>query len=228
MSITGQGMDETVAVTESAERVSCSRDWRCEKPGARVEMRDVPSVGRAHVSLARLCSRVPWFPMRAPVTVRPLAPLDSAPARALAHTALADAPYAPSMLAPLDAALRSESEEYRALVVRENTALIGLIVFGATAGALGAGRIYFVAVDGSARRRGLATALIEAACAELRSLGARFVAMEMPEEPRLDGACAVALRAGFRREGRLSDYVRDGVGLAFLRRDLADADDSAR
>lgn len=166
--------------------------------------------------------------MRAPVTVRPLAPLDSAAARALAHTVLGDAPDAPSMLAPLDGALRSESEEYRALVVGEHTALTGLIVFGATAGALGAGRIYFVAVDGNARRRGLATALIEAACAELRSRGGRFVVIEMPEEPRLDGARAVALRAGFRPEGRVSDYVREGVGLAFLRRDLSGGHDSGR
>jgi ribosomal protein S18 acetylase RimI-like enzyme len=166
--------------------------------------------------------------MRAPVTVRPLAPLDSAAAQALAEAVFGDAPYASSMLAALDGALRAESEEYRALVVRENSALIGLIVFGATAGALGAGRIYFVAVDGSARRRGIATALIGAACEELRSRGARFVAVEMPEEPRLDGGRAVALRAGFRPESRVGDYVRDGVGLAFLRRDLRDAHDAAR
>ena len=141
---------------------------------------------------------------------------------------LGDAPYAPSMLASLDGALRSESEEYRALVVGEHTALVGLIIFGTTAGALGAGRIYFVAVDEKARRKGLATALIEAACAELWSRGGRFVAMEMPEEPRLDGGRAVALRAGFRPEGRVSDYVREGIGLAFLRRDLAGHRDSGR
>lgn len=160
--------------------------------------------------------------MRVPVSLRPFSASDAAPARALADAVLGDAPYAAAMLAPLDAALRSASDEYRVLVAREASALRGLIVFGETVGATGAGRIYFVAVDAAARRRGIASALIGAACRELRSRGVRFVAMEIVEEPRLEAGRALAAREGFRREGVVSDYVRDGIGLALLRRDFGD------
>ena len=161
--------------------------------------------------------------MRVPVTLRPLTASDATPARALTDAVLGDAPDAASMRAPLEGALGSGGDEYRAIVARDANALIGVIVFGETAGALGAGRIFFVAVDVTARRRGIATMLIEAACSELRSRGARFVALELPEEPRLDAGRALAQRAGFRREAWVSDYVREGVGLAFLRRDFGDA-----
>ncbi len=160
--------------------------------------------------------------MRVPVTLGPLAASDAAPARALAVEALGDAPWAASMLAALDEALRSASDEYRALVARDATSLVGLIVFGGIAGALGAGRIYFVAVDAAVRRRGIAIALIEAACSALRSRHARFVAIELPEEPGLGVGRALAQRARFRQEAAVSDYVRDGVGLVLLRRDLVD------
>lgn len=161
--------------------------------------------------------------MRALVTLRPITPSDATPARALGDAVLADAPSADSILATLDAALRSPSDEHRVIVACDANTLVGLIVFGETAGAVGAGRVYFVAVDASVRRRGIATTLIDAACSELRSRGARFVGVELAEDPRLDAARALAERTGFRREGAVSDYVRDGIGLAFLRRDFGAA-----
>lgn len=157
-----------------------------------------------------------------PVTLRPLVPPDATAAHALAVAALGDAPYADSMRAPLDSALTGVSDEYAAIVARDGDALVGVVVFGETAGARGAGRLYLVAVAAGARRRGIATALTEAACVQLRSRGARFIAIELPEEPGLHPAHAMARRAGFREEGRVEDYVRDGVGLVVLRREIGD------
>jgi ribosomal protein S18 acetylase RimI-like enzyme len=157
------------------------------------------------------------------VMLLPLAAPDSTAARALADAALGDAPYAEPLLASLDGALLAASDEYRAIVARSEGVLLGLVVFGETAGALGAGRIYFVVVDAAARRRGIATALIEAACRDLGARGARLVAIELPEDPRLERGRWLADRAGFREEARVSDYVREGVGLVLLRRDLAKA-----
>jgi ribosomal protein S18 acetylase RimI-like enzyme len=157
-----------------------------------------------------------------PVTLSSLIPPDATAAHALAIAALGDAPYADSMRAPLDGALATASDEYAAIVARDGDALVGVAVFGETAGARGAGRLYLVAVATGARRRGIATALTEAACVHLRSRGARFVVIELPEEPELHPAHAIARRAGFREEGRVEDYVRDGVGLTVLRRELRD------
>ena len=154
-------------------------------------------------------------------TLHPAAAPDSTIARTLALTVLADVPHAEPMLAALDNALMRPSEEYRAVVARDRSAVVGLVVFGEVAGANGAGRIYLVAVDGGARRRGIALALLDAACQELSAQRARFALIEMPAHARLADVRQLAERAGFQEEGRADDYVRDGVPLLFLRRQLA-------
>ena len=145
---------------------------------------------------------------------------DSTAAHTLALTVLGDAPHAEPMLAALDSALMRVSDEYRAIVAREGSAVVGVIVFGEVAGARGAGRIYLVAVDAAARRRGIARALVDAACQELAERRARFVMIELPAHARLTDVRRLVERAGFREEGRMDDYVRDGVPLLFLRRAL--------
>lgn len=154
------------------------------------------------------------------VTFRPLARPDAVAARTLADAVLGDAPFAEGMLGALDEALSSDRDEYRAVGAHDGNSLIGFVVFGETAGAIGAGRLYCVAVDASARRRGIATALTEAACTDLRARGARFAMIELPGDPDLAPALALARRTGFHEEGRVSDYLRDGVGLLLLRREI--------
>ncbi len=166
-------------------------------------------------------SMVPGTPVS--VTLRSLAAPDATAARALADAVLGGAPFAEGMLASLDEALRSDSDEYRAVGADDGNALLGFVVFGEIAGALGAGRIYFVAVEATARRRGIATALMEAACTHLQSRGSRFAVIELLEEPPLASGLSLAHRTGFREEARVSEYVRDGVGLILLRRDLTSA-----
>jgi ribosomal protein S18 acetylase RimI-like enzyme len=155
------------------------------------------------------------------VTLRSLTLVDIPPARALAHAVLEALPRGEPFRAAVDAALDHEGDEHRAIVAHTDRGLIGLIVFGEIAGAEGAGRLSFVAVERDARRRGVALALIEAACADLRERGARFVAIELTDDPALEAVRALAARAAFRQEGRVDDYVTDGVGLELLRRDLA-------
>lgn len=135
---------------------------------------------------------------------------------------LADAPYADPLLASLDAATRSGSEEYRGLVAHDGDRLVGVIVFGEIAGARGAGRISLLGVEANARGRGLGAALVHAALTHLRARGARFVVIELPEHPRLASALRLARRTGFFEEARVGDYVRDGVALLILRRNLKD------
>jgi ribosomal protein S18 acetylase RimI-like enzyme len=157
-----------------------------------------------------------------PATVHPLTAPDSSAARALAISVLGDAPYAELLSAALESALAGATDEYEAIVARHGRALVGLAVFGETAGARGAGRIHLVAVDATARRRGIALDLIDAACKRLREQGARLVMIELPADPRLSIARRLAERAGFREEARMEDYLRDGVALILLRRDLRD------
>ena len=156
-------------------------------------------------------------------TLRPLVARDAQAARALADAVLGDAPYGDHLRGALDSALSSATDEYRAVVAAEGSALAGLIVFGETAGARGAGRIHLIAVDAHTRRRGIATALVQSACGDLAARGARFVAIEIPDDRRLDGARFAAERTGFHEEARVADYVRDGVSLLLLRRNCGEA-----
>lgn len=216
-----QGTVETVPRDESSERVSSSRDWRCAVHDERRVMGAVPSVGRVLSHLRDCVAEFHGSDIPVSVTLRPLVARDAAAARRLADTLLGDAGYADAMRAALDEALSSETEEYRAIGAHDRGSLIGFIVFGATAGASGAGRISCVAVDTPARRRGVAKTLIEAACAELRAHHVRFAMIELPAEPELAPALSLASRAGFHEEARVSDYVRAGVSLLLLRRDLS-------
>jgi ribosomal protein S18 acetylase RimI-like enzyme len=155
-----------------------------------------------------------------PATLRPLAARDYSAARALITSTLGDAPYAEALLAVLESTLARATDEYQAIVACDASALVGLIVFGETAGARGAGRIHLIAVDAIARRRGLATQLIDAACARLGERGGRLAMIEIPTERRLAGVRRLAERAGFHEAGRIDDYARDGVALVLLRREL--------
>lgn len=120
----------------------------------------------------------------------------------------------------LEGAIARSTAEYQAIVAHDDGALRGVVVFGETAGTQGAGRFHLVAVDESSRRRGIGTALVEAACARLIQDSARFALVELPADARLGGARGLARDTGFREEGRMDDYVRDEVALLLLRRDL--------
>jgi ribosomal protein S18 acetylase RimI-like enzyme len=133
----------------------------------------------------------------------------------LVERALRDTPYLPG-------ALEALSAEGHALASVRGALLEGVIVFGAFAGASGAGRLHFVVVDETVRRTGVARSLAEAAIAQLRDERARFVLAELPDDAHaLPAANAFLTSLGFREESRVENFFRDGVALSFMRRDLA-------
>ncbi len=90
------------------------------------------------------------------------------------------------------------------------------------AGASGAGALYAVVVSERASLDVLGSALLDAACDDLKSLGARFALAEVAES----GATLREYRellesGGFREEGRVADYFSDGIALLLLRRTVA-------
>jgi hypothetical protein len=71
----------------------------------------------------------------------------------------------------------------------------------------------------SCARRTVADPLIAATVSAARADGARFLVAELPADSVI-GFSLTALRAnGFRQEGKVPDYYRDGVALLFLRHD---------
>lgn len=141
-------------------------------------------------------------------------------ARLIVERALRDTAYLDGALDALRAAVETPGADGRALACVRDERIEGVIVFGFFGGASGAGRVQLAVVDQGSRRAHVARALAEEAFALLRSEGARFVLAELPEdEHALPGARAFLEALGFSQESRVEDFFRDGVALAFMRRD---------
>jgi len=156
---------------------------------------------------------------------RDILELDSAllgAATQLAMRALSLTPYGPGALESLELAARSPGSEARALACVDGGVVEGVIAFGAFAGAEGAARLHLVIVRDESRREHVGRALVEAAVARLGAEGARFVLTELPDDSlALPHARDFLTNLGFHEESRVENFFRDGVSLAFMRRELA-------
>ena len=84
----------------------------------------------------------------------------------------------------------------------------------------GAGALHGVVVSLPQRRLGAGRSLVRHAAGELRARGARFAIAEVPDAPAVRDVLALLAADGFVEEARVADFYRDGVALAFMRRDL--------
>ncbi len=157
----------------------------------------------------------------AELALRELRPDDSAAVRSLATAGLEGLNFRSAFLAAVDAVLGAGSPEARGIVATSAGRVDGLGVFGTIAGTVGAGRLQLVVVDGGARRRGIATRIVNEAVGALGSAGARFVIVELPTAPALAASRNLLESCGFRIESVVADYFRDGVDLAILRYEIA-------
>ena len=156
-----------------------------------------------------------------PVRLRALLPDDAAPARALVRDGVGGTPYEEALVEHLAAALAATTDESRGLVAERAGEVVGLCLYGRVAGARGAAELHLVMVTASARLAGVGRALCDHAAGIVAGEGARLLVAEAPDDPALAAAGALLRSAGFREEGRVPDYYRDGVALVLYRRDLA-------
>lgn len=129
--------------------------------------------------------------------------------------------YRDALADALRGAVGTPGDEARATGAWEEGELAGVVVHGAFAGAVGAGRLHGIAVAAPRRYAGIGTALLAHTMRELRARGSRFLLAEVPDDPpALGDYWAFLARGMFREEARVDDLVRDGVALAYLRREL--------
>jgi len=139
----------------------------------------------------------------------------------VAQRALHLTPYLTAALDALRSAVGAPGADGRALASVRDGEVEGVVVFGLFGGANGAGRLHFVLVYNEARRSGAARALVDAAIEALAAQHARFVLAELPDDPdALPGAREFLRSLGFAEESRVDDYLRDGIALSFMRREL--------
>jgi ribosomal protein S18 acetylase RimI-like enzyme len=130
--------------------------------------------------------------------------------------------YRPLVEPPVSRAFDDPDGEERILLARDRPggAVTGFVLFGIVPGTLGAGRVRAVAIAPLARRRGVGRALLTAAVQALDGRGARFVLVELPDDPPMRFFTALLDACGFVEEARAEDLVRNGVAMRYLRREL--------
>lgn len=159
------------------------------------------------------------------VVVRPLRAEDAAAAQALftaafGNTLYAEAPRAALVRALASAVAGTEDEQARGMVVETDGQTVGVAIYGMIANAESAAKMHGMAVAADSRRHGVARKLIDAFVTQLAARGVRFILVEFPDASELAGGRALLLHSKFVEESRVPDHFRDGIALAFLRRDL--------
>ena len=157
---------------------------------------------------------------RAPAvsTVRPAVAHDRAAVSALVRqvTSRSDQVDGPAYF--LRRAFDVADAEARALVSEHEGVIVGCVLFGEVAGAIGTGRLHYVAVSADARRSGVGTMLCEASIAELFARGVRSIVAELPDDADWTAGRALLERCGLAVVARVADYYRDAVDLLILER----------
>ena len=138
-------------------------------------------------------------------------PEDAAAARATIMDQLRGTPYLARHLEVLDCALRFEDPEYLCLLAApaEDDAPTGLVLFGTVLGARLATKVHGVLASDPR----VQLALIDAVRETCVRSGERLVVCELPHDAPFDVASVALLASGYREEGRIDDFVRDGVAL---------------
>ena len=123
-------------------------------------------------------------------------------------------PYLSRLLEVLDDALRFEDPEFLCLLAApcESDPPSGLALFGTVLGARLVTKVHAVVAPDPRVQLALLDAVREMC---VRS-GERLVVCELPDDAPFDVSGVALLASGFREEGRIGGYVREGVALRLL------------
>jgi hypothetical protein len=145
--------------------------------------------------------------------LRPLMPEDADSARALIASCLRDTRYLARALEQLERALQFEDPEFLVWLASEpGGALAGLIAFGTVAGARGVVKVH----GAFAHDPRTFTPLVEAVRDACTRSGERMMVSELPDDTPFAAIIDALQHHGFVEEGRVPDFVREGVALRFL------------
>jgi hypothetical protein len=138
-------------------------------------------------------------------------PEDARAARDVIAQQFRGTPYLTRLLEVLDDALRFEDPEFLCLLAElgESGVPIGLVLFGTVLGARLVTKVHAVVASDPRVQLALLDAVRETC---VRS-GERLVVCELPRDAPFDVAGVALIASGYREEGRIDDFVRDGVAL---------------
>jgi ribosomal protein S18 acetylase RimI-like enzyme len=144
---------------------------------------------------------------------------DAEAARALVVGVLGLTPYVDRTIELLEAAERGDSECLALIIERDGT-VAALALFGPVAGASNAWHLPAILLAPEVGAREVGRAMIEGVIESIRARSGRLLVAELPADAVLGRSLSLLRANGFKEEGRVRDFFRDGVALLFLRRDL--------
>jgi hypothetical protein len=148
------------------------------------------------------------------IVVRPLMPEDARAARDTIVQQFRGTSYLTRLLEVLDDALRFEDPEFLCLLAEagESGAPIGLVLFGTVLGARLVTKVHAVVASDPRVQLALLDAVRETCVLS----GERLVVCELPHDAPFDVAGIALIASGYHEEGRIDDFVREGVALRLL------------
>ena len=145
--------------------------------------------------------------------VRALLPEDAAGARRVLAGMLRGTRYLQRAEEMLDTALRFDDPEYLCVLAeRTQGEPLGMVLFGTVVGARLAAKVHLVV--GTDPR--VMLALLAAVRETCERSGERLAVCEIPHDTPFDVAGVALVASGFREEGRVDDFVREGVALRIM------------
>lgn len=146
--------------------------------------------------------------------MRALMPEDAGAARALVSGQFQGTIYEARLLEQVEIALTFEDPEYLAVLAfsLQPRVVSGLVLFGAVAGARKVVKIHALVAESA----GLLGELLGAVEQVAQGSRERMIVCEVPDDAPFGAATAALLAAGYLAEGRVADFVRDGVELQLL------------
>jgi hypothetical protein len=140
-------------------------------------------------------------------------------ARALVTAALSGTPYLDRVLELLESSERGDPECRVALMERHQSTT-GVALYGPVAGARDTWHIMALTLSPGVDPRIAGKSLVNDVVDAVRAASGRLIVAELPADPVMGNSLTALRASGFRQEGRIPDYFRDGIALLFLRRDL--------
>jgi ribosomal protein S18 acetylase RimI-like enzyme len=109
---------------------------------------------------------------------------------------------------------------YHALVAVNGKQISGFICYGPTPCTVGTWDIYWVAVAGEQRGRGIGGTLTEKAESAIRQESGRLILIETSSSPEYDGARRFYLGRGYENVARIPDFYAPGDDLLIMQKRL--------
>jgi ribosomal protein S18 acetylase RimI-like enzyme len=109
---------------------------------------------------------------------------------------------------------------YHALAAEDDAAVAGYICYGQTPCTVGTWDIYWIAVSGEKRGKGIGGALTKAAEADIRREKGRLILIETSSQPLYDNTRRFYLGQAYEQVARIPDFYAPGDDLIIMQKRL--------